>query len=160
MAYLLYLLVLGFSIFQMFSGNFLFGLILIIISSIIIFLYNFNEEQNMLIEEKNKEEERIQNMSADERIQYEKQKQKERLDRIIDYTIIVAEDSKKSLGSAVTRGAVGGALLGPVGLVGGAISAKNKSETTFTVVYKSGRREVVTVSNDSFEFEKYAKYVR
>jgi len=160
MAYLLYLLVLGFSIFQMFSGNFLFGLILIIISSIIIFLNNFNEEQNMLIEEKNKEEERIQNMSADERIQYEKQKQKERLDRIIDYTIIVAEDSKKSLGSAVTRGAVGGALLGPVGLVGGAISAKNKSETTFTVVYKSGRREVVTVSNDSFEFEKYAKYVR
>jgi len=160
MAYLLYLLVLGFSIFQMFSGNFLFGLILIIISFIIIFLYNFNEEQNMLIEEKNKEEERIQNMSADERIQYEKQKQKERLDRIIDYTIIVAEDSKKSLGSAVTRGAVGGALLGPVGLVGGAISAKNKSETTFTVVYKSGRREVVTVSNDSFEFEKYAKYVR
>jgi len=160
MAYLLYLLVLGFSIFQMFSGNFLFGLILIIIFYIIIFLYNFNEEQNMLIEEKNKEEERIQNMSADERIQYEKQKQKERLDRIIDYTIIVAEDSKKSLGSAVTRGAVGGALLGPVGLVGGAISAKNKSETTFTVVYKSGRREVVTVSNDSFEFEKYAKYVR
>lgn len=78
----------------------------------------------------------------------------------IDYTIIVAEDSKKSLGSAITRGVIGGALLGPVGLVGGAITGKNKSKTTFTIVYKNGHRTVVTVSNDSPEFAKYARYLK
>lgn len=90
----------------------------------------------------------------------ELEKQRYYEDNTIDYTVIVAEDSKKSLGSAVTRGAIGGAILGPVGLVGGAISGKNKSETTFTVVYKSGRRKVVTVRNDSEQFKEYAQYIK
>ena len=58
------------------------------------------------------------------------------------------------------RGAVGGALLGPVGMLGGALSGKNKSETTFTIVYKDSSREVKTVSNDSPEFKKYAQYIK
>lgn len=82
------------------------------------------------------------------------------MDNTIDYTIIVGGDTRKSVGSSITRGIIGGALLGPVGLIGGALSGKNKSETTFTVVYKSGRREVVTVKNDSDEFRKYASYVK
>lgn len=110
--------------------------------------------------EYNQEQERIKNLSDAEKQEYYYQRQQEQLDNTIDYTIIVAEDSKKSLGSAVARGAIGGALLGPVGLVGGAISGKNKSETTFTVVYKSGRRELITVNNDSTEFEEYATYVK
>ncbi len=106
------------------------------------------------------EQERIQNLSDDEKQEYYRKKEQEQLDNTIDYTIIVSENSKKSLGSAVTRGAIGGALLGPVGLVGGAISGKNKSETTFTVVYKSGRREVITVDNKSSDFAIYAKYIK
>lgn len=107
-----------------------------------------------------KERERIRNLSETEKQKYYQQKEKENLDRTIDYTIIIAEDSKKSLGSAIARGAIGGTLLGPVGLVGGAISGKNKSETTFTVVYKSGRKQIVTVSNDSEEFENYAMHIK
>lgn len=98
-------------------------------------------------------EQKIQNLPETERQRYYQ-------DNTIDYTIIVSEDSKKSLGSAITRGAIGAAMLGPVGLVGGAISGKNKAKTTFTIVYKSGRREVVTVDNNSQEFEKYARYIK
>ncbi len=99
------------------------------------------------------EQERVQNLTEQERKAYYD-------DKTIDYTIIVSQDSKKSLGSAVVRGAAGGALLGPAGLVGGALSGKNQTKTTFTVVYKSGRKDVITVDNDSDEFKMYAKYIK
>ena len=108
--------------------------ILIIVVLLIFAVYH--SEQNMTEDEKNKRKAEI------------------------DYTIIVGGDSRKSVGSSVARGTIGGALLGPVGLVGGALSGKNKSKTTFTIVYKSGRREVKTVDNNSWEFDKYAKYVK
>ena len=103
---------------------------------------------------------KFNSLSDTEKQKYLEQKIIEEQDKTINYTIIVGEDSKKSLGSAIVRGTVGGALLGPVGLVGGAISGKNKSETTFTIVYKSGRRKIETVKNDSEEFKEYAKYVK
>lgn len=110
------------------------------------------------------ERKRVNEMTAEEREEYDKKQEKLKQERKknneIDYTIIVGGDSRKSVGSSVTRGAIGGALLGPVGLVGGALSGKNKSKTTFTIVYKSGRREVKTVDNNSWEFDKYAKYVK
>lgn len=160
MADLLYIFIAIYSIVQFFSGHFLFGLFLLIASSIAITIYDNKKQENIEIERINKEVEMMRTMSPEQRKQYDKQKEQERLDNMIDYTIIVAEDSKKSLGSSVARGAIGGALLGPVGMVGGAISGKNKSKTTFTVVYKSGRRQVITVSNDSSEFERFARYLK
>ena len=53
-------------------------------------------------------------------------------------TMIVGADSKKSAGSSIGRGLVGGALLGPVGLLGGALSGKNKKSTTFLIEYDEG----------------------
>ncbi len=82
------------------------------------------------------------------------------IDYSIDYTILVSSDSKKSVSSSIARGIVGGAILGPAGMVGGAISGKNKSKTTFTIVYKNGQREVKTVDNNSEEFSKYASYLK
>lgn len=112
--------------------------------------------------EKKSEEEIIalSNMTEDEKRNYYEEKKKKEEDNIIDYTILVNTDDRKSLGSAVVRGAVGGAVLGPLGMVGGAVSGKNKSTTTFTVVYKSGRRNVVTVDNDSESFYELAKYLK
>lgn len=81
-------------------------------------------------------------------------------DHQIDYTIVVTTDSRKSATSTAMRGAVGGALFGAAGLVGGAASGKNKQTTTFKIVYKSGRVEVKTVKNDSAEFEELASLVR
>lgn len=157
MAYLLYLFIAIYSIIQFFSGNFLLGVVLLTASSLAIIIYDNQKQANMKTEQLNKETEMLRNMSKEEKEQYDNQK---RLDNTIDYTIIVAEDSKKSLGSAVTRGAIGGALLGPVGLVGGAISGKNNTKTTFTVIYKSGRREIITVDNDSSDFGIYARYLK
>ena len=83
--------------------------------------------------------------------------------RTISKVMIVggASDSRKKVGSSIARGAVGGALLGPVGLVGGALSGKNKvtSTTTFLIEYQDGHRETKTVNNDDPEFERLCKYL-
>ncbi len=128
--------------------NFLLGFIILIISSIVTVVANNEINENAYFEKQ-----RINSLTEEER-------KKELLDKEIDYTILVGGDSKKSVGSAIVRGAVGSALFGPVGLVGGAISGKNKSKTTFTIVYKSGRREVRTVDNDTSEFNAYARYLK
>lgn len=73
-------------------------------------------------------------------------------------TMIVTDDSRKSLTSVVGRGAVGGILLGPVGLLAAA-SAKNKKTTTFVIEYSDGTRETKTVKTNSSEFKKLAKYL-
>lgn len=78
----------------------------------------------------------------------------------IDYTIVVTTDSRKSATSTTVRGAIGGAIAGPAGLIGGAASGKNKKTTTFKIVYKSGKVEVKTVKNDSKEFIELAEHVR
>ncbi len=81
----------------------------------------------------------------------------------IKKVMIVSEstDSRKKVGSAIMRGTIGGALLGPVGLVGGALSGKNKitNKTTFLVEYEDGHRETKIVDNNSYEFEKLCKYL-
>ncbi len=77
----------------------------------------------------------------------------------IKKVMIVGNSSTKKAGSAIARGAVGGALLGPVGLVGGAVSAKNKDTTTFLIEYKDGRRETKTVKNSDPDFKLYCKFL-
>lgn len=131
----LYLLVFIFSLIIMCSGSFGFGFLLLMISSIAYAVYYIKSE----IEVENK---RFNQMTPEEKNRYN-------ADNTIDYTILVSEDSKKSLGSSIVRGAVGGAVTG-----------KNKTKTTFTIVYKSGRKEVQTVENNSNEFETYARYLK
>lgn len=74
-------------------------------------------------------------------------------------TMIVGADSKKSAGSSIGRGLVGGALLGPVGLIGGALSGKNKKSTTFLIEYDDGSRDTDTVKTGGMMFNMYAKYL-
>lgn len=94
------------------------------------------------------------------RISKEKEKAKH---TTIKKVIIVngSSDSRKKMGSSIMRGAVGGALLGPAGLVGGAVSGKNKvtNYTTFLVEYEDGHRETLTVITGSGEFNKLCKYL-
>ena len=86
-------------------------------------------------------------------------RQEKKNDRIIDYVVIAGSESKTSTSSAITRGAVGGALLGPVGMLAAA-GAKKNSFVELVVRYKSGRTETVKVKFDSKEFKNYAKYIR
>ena len=148
MTAIIYLIFFVLSFILMFNGTFWGGFILMIVSSAI-YLYCYSMEQNEIEMANNK---RIQSMSKEDRQKYYD-------DNTIDYTIVAGEDSRKSVGSSVVRGAIGAAVLGPVGLVGGALSGKNKTKTTFTIVYKSGRREVITVDNDSNQFKEYASYL-
>lgn len=84
---------------------------------------------------------------------------KEKLKKIKKVTI-VSNDSRKKVSSTIARGAVGGALLGPVGMVGGALSGKNKNTTTFLIEYINGNKETKIVDNESEEFKKLCNYIK
>lgn len=60
---------------------------------------------------------------------------------------LLNSESSKSGSSAVGRGLVGGAILGPVGLIGGAISAKNKSKNLVRIYHNDGLSSVLEVDN-------------
>lgn len=79
--------------------------------------------------------------------------------KMISKTKIISTDSKKKAGSAITRGAIGGTILGPAGLVGGAISGKNKNSTTFLIKYTNGEQETKTVENNSPEYKTLCQYL-
>ena len=71
---------------------------------------------------------------------------------------------KASVTSSIVRGAVGGAIFGPVGLVAGAVTPKKKTITTgatvtFAILYESGKRSVETVKVGSKRYNELAKYI-
>lgn len=81
---------------------------------------------------------------------------------IVDTTM--KSKTKASAGSSVVRGAVGGALFGPVGMVAGAVTPKKTTITkaktvTFSVRYANGDCRLETVKNGSARFKELAKYI-
>ena len=111
-----------------------------------------------------RKKERIEEIGSDaykEERKGEKKAAKERAasNREIDYVIIAGQESKTKTGSAVARGVVGGAMLGPVGLLAAA-GAKKSTDISLIIRYKSGRTETKTVKFNSKEFKQYAKYIR
>ena len=106
-------------------------------------------------------------MSDEEKAQYEKRlayQEQLKKAKTIKQVMIVGNntDSRKKVGSTVIRGAVGNALLGPAGLVGGALSGKNKvtGKTTFLIEYEDGHRETKIVKNKIHEFNKLCNYLK
>lgn len=71
-------------------------------------------------------------------------------------------DSKKSATSSLMRGAVGGALLGPAGLLAGGLSGKNKMKqmTTFLIKYDDGYQMTQTVENNGLMFNTYMQLIK
>lgn len=140
-------------------------MIIVLILIIIIGLIAYGVMQsNAEKEEKRKYE--AGEMTKEEKKRYEeklaKREEREKAQRIKSVKIIGGGvTSKKKAGSAVARGAVGSALLGPVGLVAGAASAKNKikDHTTFLIEYEDGHKETETVENNSISFKTYIQYV-
>lgn len=81
---------------------------------------------------------------------------------IVDTTM--KSKTKASAGSSIVRGAVGGALFGPVGMVTGAVTPKKTTITkaktvTFSVRYANGECRLETVKNGSARFKELAKYL-
>ena len=56
----------------------------------------------------------------------------------------------KSAASGIARGAVGAALLGPVGLLAG-LSAKNKSTVTVAVRFKDGKNSLLEMDDKVYK---------
>lgn len=73
------------------------------------------------------------------------------LDRFgVDSYDVITEDVRKSAASGVARGAVGAALLGPVGLLAG-LSAKNKSTVTIAIRFKDGKNSLIEVDEKIYK---------
>lgn len=82
----------------------------------------------------------------------------------IDYTEIIDTgiESKKSMGSSIARGAIGGALFGGVGAIGGALSGKNKTKTkvTFRIVYTDGTEMIKTTDLNDMYYTTFMKFLK
>lgn len=64
---------------------------------------------------------------------------------------VITEEHRKSASSGVARGLVGGALLGPVGLLAGGLSAKNKGTITVAIMFKDGKRSLLEVDDKIYK---------
>ncbi|SBV94382.1 conserved hypothetical protein [uncultured Eubacteriales bacterium] len=69
----------------------------------------------------------------------------------VDSYEVVTEEHSKSASSGVARGLVGGVLLGPVGLLAGGISAKNKGAYTVAIAFKDGKRSLAEIDEKIYK---------
>lgn len=64
---------------------------------------------------------------------------------------VITDEHRKSAASGVARGLVGGALLGPVGMLAGGISAKSKGIYQIAVQFKDGNRSLIEVDDKIYK---------
>lgn len=64
---------------------------------------------------------------------------------------IVNEQYKKSIISGALRGAIGGSLLGPAGLLAGGLSAKNKGLHQVIIQFKDGKKSLVELDDKTYK---------
>lgn len=64
---------------------------------------------------------------------------------------VITEESRKSAASGIARGIVGGALLGPVGMLAGGLSAKNKGTITIAIQFKDGKKSLLEVDDKIYK---------
>lgn len=63
---------------------------------------------------------------------------------------LITDEHRKSAVSGVARGAVGGFLLGPVGLLAG-VSAKSKGIYQIAILFRNGKRSLVEVDDKIYK---------
>lgn len=63
---------------------------------------------------------------------------------------LITDEHRKSAASGIARGAVGGLLLGPVGLLAG-LSAKNKGIYQLAIQFKDGKRSLIEVNDKIYK---------
>lgn len=64
---------------------------------------------------------------------------------------LITDEHRKSAKSGVARGIVGGALLGPVGMLAGGISAKTKGIYQIAIQFKDGKRSLLEVDDKIYK---------
>lgn len=71
---------------------------------------------------------------------------------------IIEEDGKVSFSSGVIRGVAGAALLGGVGAIAGAASAKKKKKYKVSIVFNDGTRCLCELDKSSFDVLERSLY--
>ncbi|MDR1159275.1 MAG: hypothetical protein LBK69_01435 [Syntrophomonadaceae bacterium] len=64
---------------------------------------------------------------------------------------LITDEHTKSAASGIIRGVVGDALLGPVGLLAGALSAKNKGIYQVAIQFRDGKRSLLEIDDKSYK---------
>lgn len=64
---------------------------------------------------------------------------------------LITDEHRKSAKSGIARGIVGGALLGPVGMLAGGISAKQKGIYQIAIQFKDGKRSLLEVDDKIYK---------
>lgn len=64
---------------------------------------------------------------------------------------VITDEHRKSAASGVARGLVGGALLGPVGMLAGGITAKSKGIYQIAIQFQDGKRSLVEVDDKIYK---------
>ncbi|BCR35201.1 SHOCT domain-containing protein [Mariniplasma anaerobium] len=64
---------------------------------------------------------------------------------------VITDEHRKSASSAVARGAIGAVLLGPIGLLGGAISGKKKGKYTIAIKFRDGKNSLLEVNEKIYK---------
>ena len=70
---------------------------------------------------------------------------------VVDSYELITDEHRKSASSGVARGLVGGALLGPVGMLAGGLSAKSKGIYQIAVLFKDGKRSLIEVDDKIYK---------
>ena len=69
----------------------------------------------------------------------------------VAYYEVVDQESTKSLGSTLTRGLVGNALLGNVGMVAGVMSAENTTAVVVSIEFKNGDKSLIEIDKNIYK---------
>lgn len=64
---------------------------------------------------------------------------------------VIEQDTTKGMGSGMLRGAVGAAVLGGVGAIAGANSAKNKNLFTVSIIFKDGTKALCDLDGEMYK---------
>lgn len=69
----------------------------------------------------------------------------------VDSYEVITDEHQKSAASGAIRGIVGGAVLGGVGAIAGAVSAKEKGIYTIAIQFKDGKRSLIEVDDKIYK---------
>lgn len=64
---------------------------------------------------------------------------------------LVNSETNKDTGSSIARGVVGGVLLGPAGLIGGALLGKHNDIYTLSINFKNGKKSLVEIDSNLYK---------
>lgn len=64
---------------------------------------------------------------------------------------LITDEHRKSAASGVARGLVGGALLGPVGMLAGGLSAKSRGIYQVAIQFKTGEKSLLEIDDNIYK---------